>query len=125
MLFGVSFVEAREVDEVSEITAAIDNLEASVLGYQSKAGQPNMPLIEARQRVALAHAELQAATDALQVEEQKGSWSDQLDEKIRENAFPSIMGSFLLGDLEFWRKSSRFLLPPNRWRDPLLAVASE
>jgi hypothetical protein len=81
-----------------------------------------MLLIEVGQRVALAHAELQAATDALQVEEQKGSWSDQLDEKIRENAFPSIMGSFLLGDLEFWRKSSRFLLPPNRWRGPLLPV---
>jgi hypothetical protein len=54
----------------------------------------------------------------------KGSRS-YLERHDFEIPLPGIMGGFLLRNWSFRRKSGRFLFPPNRSSDLLLAVASE
>jgi hypothetical protein len=76
---------AKVVDYAAEIGGALTALEDSVVDYQTnKEGKPNMPLISARQKVVELQAQLDEATQALKIEEAKGSWIDQLDAKIRE-----------------------------------------
>lgn len=49
--------QAKEVDHVGELTAALTNLENAVIDYRdNKEGKPKMPLISARQKVVLLQA---------------------------------------------------------------------
>jgi hypothetical protein len=74
-----------QYDHVVELSLALEALENSVIDYQqNKDGRPNVPLIEARNRVVLLQAELDSAIKELQAEEAKGSWIDQLDAEIRK-----------------------------------------
>jgi hypothetical protein len=81
----VKAAASQPVDHVSELSGALSNLEDAVIDYRNnKEGKPNMPLINARQKVVTLQAQLDEAMKELRAEEAKGTWIDQLSGQIAE-----------------------------------------
>jgi hypothetical protein len=85
---------------VEQFKGDIDNLlaetEKAVETYNESDGKPNLPLIEARERVARLTAELAAAKATLADEEAKGSILDRFRTAITyvENRLVGLVGNF-------------------------------
>jgi len=98
-------ITQTEIDLSEQISASLETLENNVVDYQqNKAGKPNLPLLQARERVSNLRWEFDAAIKALQIEENKGSWIDQLSNQI------------LVAEREFQRLTERY---ENRVRDQI------
>jgi hypothetical protein len=74
--------EIPEIDFASETAQALETLETAVVEYQGREGQPNRPLIEAKQAVALLEAQLTEARAKLKELESKGTWLDHFNSAV-------------------------------------------
>jgi hypothetical protein len=74
--------EIPEIDFAAETSTALETLETAVVEYQGREGQPNLPLIEARQAVFLLEAQLTEACPKLKELESKGTWLDHFNTAV-------------------------------------------
>jgi hypothetical protein len=88
--------EIPEIDFAVETATALETLETAVVEYQDREGQPNRPLIEAKQAVALLETQLTEARAKLKELEAKGTWLDHFNSAVHaaERRVEGLVGHY-------------------------------
>jgi predicted component of type VI protein secretion system len=88
--------ELPDIDFAVETATALETLETAVVEYQDREGRPNLPLIEAKQAVALLEAQLTEARARLKELESKGTWLDHFNAAVHaaERRVEGLVGQY-------------------------------